>query len=515
MGRHPAGSTCPAGFEQTPGQLSWEGHEPYLWMARLAQERGATMLAFWNTPPWHMTVSGCAAGGADANVNNLRPDAEPAFAIHMAEVLKHCRDEWGLCFQYVCPINEPESNYWHEGGGQEGCHTDAAQAIRLASLLDRELRKRELDCRIQLFEAAQCKSVGYLDALLGDDRTAALLPTVTCHQYAPDEKAMRKWALRAQLSRKELWMSEWGDWELLANDPETQERHAFLYVDKIMQALNVMQAQAWCMWQVQYLFAAEKDRPVRRKTFWAVAHFSRFIRPGMQRIELLAGPRQGTAWIDPRANRLVLVLANSGDQPQTVQPDLAAFANARLRTAIRTDRTANLADVTDECRDTTFVLPPHAIVTVEYQYSGIRPLLLRNPGFEDLASKAWQYSGAEAGVEENYPAGGFRNGFIHAAPEGGSSLAQSVSGLVPGQTYRLEAQCAESGTDSRLTVQFGNMEKSTPVKGGGYSRYEILFEAPADGSATIRFACGARLDPDKHSWGTIDHTVLRPVVGNP
>jgi len=510
MGRRAAGSRCPAGFEQTPGKLNWEGHEPYLWMARLAQERGATMLAFWNTPPWHMTVSGCAAGGADAKANNLRPDAEHAFAIHMAEVLRHCRDAWGLRFRYVCPINEPESNYWHEGGGQEGCHTDARQAIRLTALLDEELSKRQLTCRIQLFEAAYSKSLGYLDTLLGNDRVASRVPVISCHQYVPNDKAMRQWGMRAQQNRKELWMSEWGDWKQLANDPETQEAHAFGYVGKILQAINVMHAQAWCMWQAQYLFAAKKDRLVRRKTYWAVAHFSRFIRPGMTRIELLAAPLQGTAWLDQKGHRLVLVLANPGDQAQTARPDLSRFTGTRLLTATRTDRQASFAEVTAELRASGFLsLGPRSIATLEYAYKGSAPALVRNPGFEELPDTAWQHEGAEAGVQENYPTGGFRNGFVHSPVDQGSALVQTVQGLVPGQRYRLEANCAESGTKSQLAIRIADQETAAPVQGGGYARYTVDFTAPANGQATIRFACSARLDAAKHSWGTIDNVVLR------
>ena len=57
------------------------------------------------------------------------------------------------------------------------------------------------------------------------------------------------------------------------------------YAVKIHQALHQMQAEAWHMWEPSFLFEGTDDELLPRKSYWAVAHYSRYLRPGIRRIE--------------------------------------------------------------------------------------------------------------------------------------------------------------------------------------------------------------------------------------
>ena len=72
------------------------------------------------------------------------------------------------------------------------------------------------------------------------------------------------------------------------------------------------------------------------RLLWALGHYSRFIRPGMRRIEL-AGDRHdpngvlGSAYLDLSARRVVAVYLNQAGEPHTVSPRLETHPAWRLQ----------------------------------------------------------------------------------------------------------------------------------------------------------------------------------------
>jgi len=84
---------------------------------------GMLVEAFSNSPPYFMTNSGCSSGAKLAFQNNLKEDAYDAFARYLADVAEHFASEWGIRFQSIAPMNEPNTNYWSAySNKQEGCH---------------------------------------------------------------------------------------------------------------------------------------------------------------------------------------------------------------------------------------------------------------------------------------------------------------------------------------------------------------------------------------------------------
>jgi O-glycosyl hydrolase len=66
--------------------------------------------AFSNSPPYWMTASGCASGNGEAN--NLPTDRVTDFADYLSDVVLHFRDEWGITFRTLEPMNEPNATWW-------------------------------------------------------------------------------------------------------------------------------------------------------------------------------------------------------------------------------------------------------------------------------------------------------------------------------------------------------------------------------------------------------------------
>ena len=70
--------------------------------------------------------------GAVDGSNNLRDDQYDAFADYLTEVVKHYRDEWGITFRTLNPLNEPSSDWWKKGNMQEGSHFTMRNRPRLS-----------------------------------------------------------------------------------------------------------------------------------------------------------------------------------------------------------------------------------------------------------------------------------------------------------------------------------------------------------------------------------------------
>ncbi len=326
------GGQCPPAFEPEDGVFDWDNpkHNEILWKIQGAAERGATMWAYWYSMPYWMTVSGCTAGHTDGSQNNLRTDMEGRFVEHISKVLAHFRDVWNIEFAYLSPINEPEADWWVYWGGQPGCHVSADQAIRLYAGLTAELPNYDLDPKLIAYDSAYTNTVGYLNTLF-DSAIAEDLEVLSCHQYVTSDAAMRKWAYLAGKHGKKLWMTEWGDW---TNWSPTEDSHLQMknYAEKIHEALTVLNVSAWVIWEPALLFNTDEAKNfVPRKSYWAVAHYSRHIRPGMQRVKSHDSDTDlnTTVWVDtatdPAGRSLVIVTYNSGEEDRDCTYDLSGF----------------------------------------------------------------------------------------------------------------------------------------------------------------------------------------------
>ena len=369
--RRPGGALNPLGYEPQDGLFTWEGHEISLWHCQGAAARGCRMVAFFNSPPAWMTVSGCTAGSVDGKTDNLRAGMEPRFAQYMCDVLAHYRDAWGIDFEFISPINEPEADWWKAGGGQDGCHVGVEQAKRIIRELRAELDRRGMPTRIQAYEAAYTNASWYLDALLADPQVAACIDTLTCHQYIVSEGALRTWARRAREAGKELWMSEWGDWT------NRGLRLAMNYATHLHQAHRVLQTPVWCVWEPGFLLEAKGDEVRPNKAFYAVGQFTRFARPGDVAVEVGSAPAaMTTAYLREAGKLLTLVAVNPTEQAQEVRYELSAFDSPGPAHLWRTSATEDLAQLPDvgvgEGLALALTLPPQSVTTAVVPYGGLR-----------------------------------------------------------------------------------------------------------------------------------------------
>ena len=320
--------------------------------------------AFSNSPPYFMTNSGCSSGAKRASENNLRADAYDAFARYLADVAEHFETEWGLRFQSISPMNEPNTSYWQAfSEKQEGCHFDpGASQSRILVALSEKLKEKGLDDILLSGTDETSIDTQALSLTQLSDEALSVISRVDTHAYAGSG---RNFLLRQVLQRgKNLWMSEVDSGDTLGKD--AGEMGAGLWLAReIMTDLNELKPSAWILWQVidnhiskdGYLGRKDSGMVDTSRGYWGTAvadhdrqqliltmkyyvfgQFTRYIRPGSR---LISVDKNTIAAEDPGLQRLVLVMMNPDDTEKAVRVDLSALSSSVApRTAVQMIRTS-------------------------------------------------------------------------------------------------------------------------------------------------------------------------------
>ncbi len=362
-------------FEYEDGKFNWQGHEDVLWMGKGAVKRNAKLWASWYGIPYWLSVSGCSSGSADGKSDNLIAGKEKRFIRHAIDIMKHFRDEWQMEFDWVNPINEPEADWWKVGGGQPGSGVSSGQAIILYDELDRALKANAFDAKIVAYDAAYTNTTGYLDVLLGSG-VRGKIDVLACHQYVTSDAGLKAWADRAKKNNKGLWMSEWGDWTNTKRTAESNMKQMMNYANKLHEAFDVLGANAWIMWEAGFIFDGNESGLGRRKSYWAVAHYSRHVREGFKRIGVVSRSDsvKTTAWVNrasgAKKGRLVVVTVNDGEKGCAVEYDLSGFESPVVSEIRRTSADEDYRLVPAVVKGSSLLLkvPGKSVTTISVEF---------------------------------------------------------------------------------------------------------------------------------------------------
>lgn len=122
---------------------------------RHAKERGVpTFIAFFNTPPVHMTLNGLGTNTGRGGTLNLKADCYDDFARYTADMIQTAEREDGIHFNYVCPVNEPDGHWNWQGPKQEGTPATNREIAHLAREFDAEFQKRNITTKILVNESS-------------------------------------------------------------------------------------------------------------------------------------------------------------------------------------------------------------------------------------------------------------------------------------------------------------------------------------------------------------------------
>lgn len=298
-------------------------------MLDMAVEYGAKeVILFCNSPHFSMTASGHASGGLTEYASNLPPENYAAFVDYVLTIA-----DWFVAQGYpvsaISPINEPQWSWGGDWVGQEGCHYTADETVAVLELFAKEMQKRNSPYRLNGPESGQLSPeyYEYIDKFFESEILNSFCDTYSGHSYWIDNKHWIKADTGKKFSEqypdKKFEMSEWCELPLTI-DSTTIDSGLYM-ANIIIQDLNLMNAVSWQSWTAvngDGLMEIKDGNLVIYSRYYAYMHFSKFILPGMKRIDVLDSLESNsklasTAFTD--GEKTVIVLVNNEETPQEIK----------------------------------------------------------------------------------------------------------------------------------------------------------------------------------------------------
>ncbi len=408
-------------FLREDGTYDWTQCDGQQWFMRQAKEYGvADFVLFSNSPPIYYTKTGKANTDGQTLSCNLKTTCFDDFAEFLATTAQHFADE-GYNITHISPVNEPQYD-WKDG--QEGAPWENTDIKKLARELDRSIRNRQLSTKILIPEAGSWYNLyggtnahanNQLDAFFKRSSTTTYLGTlasvekaVAGHSYwsvGTNEtlKEVRETA-RAKAEEYDVDIIQ-TEWSLLDDAPSIKagftgdygtasKMDIALYMGKVIYCdLLYGNMVGWSYWTA---FAQEKWGHKNRfhlirlnaaddigeesnadlkkggiltadKNLWVLGNYSRFIRPGYQRVEVSGADEMnglmGTAWLSPDAGTLVAVFVNMDKGSREVSLKFSGFDAQEINTYV-TDKNNDLQLDPSKKDITNLKFPSRSVVTV-------------------------------------------------------------------------------------------------------------------------------------------------------
>lgn len=361
-------------FEVAPDQYDWTRDANALWMLRAARDRGVEhFVAFVNSPPARMTISGLTTGEKDGK-SNLAPEMYSEFSQYLADVIRHLREVEGIPVDWLSPINEPQW-HWSYQNGQEGCHYGPDEVLELTRAVLKTLQEDQLDVQLSLFESGEWKTADvYIEKLASDPQVWEALPHLSIHSY---------WSTRADKERfvafmeknhpgKPLWMSEWTE---MQEGRDVGMESALAMAATIHDDLTIADVTSWQYWiavsKYQYrdglIYVSPLDRQiVQTKRLWVMGNYSRFIRPGFVRLETQGGNDTVlvSAYRSSGDQRWVVVAVNLANQPVEIKLEVLHGQLPEAVEQFETSEHRDLASIEATMGSDRWLLSPLSVTTL-------------------------------------------------------------------------------------------------------------------------------------------------------
>ena len=405
-------------MDPATGDLDWSKQAGQQFFLDQALSYGCDQFVmFSNSPPVRYTRNGKGYSG-NGEYSNLKDEHYADFANYMTTVLKYFRDNKGIDFDFVSPVNEPQYNW--EGTDQEGSGWQNSEIQHLATELDHALTADGLNTKILLGEAAAWNYLyepdgdpgrkDVIDNLFGAESSSYVgdLPNVAQiiagHSYWTDGNWSTMVDVRTKVGEKaataglKVYQTEWS---MLGDGYDPSEFVGFdnasymdiaLYMSKVIYCdLVYANASSWSYWTSMDLerwghknrFLLIKVTPAggaygditesgtheAMKNLWVLGNYSLFIRPDYKRIGLDLRDSSkdvfGSAYISPDSRRIVAVYTNLSANSYDVKARMENVSILDVKT-YTTSASQNLEEKVISDPANPILINPNSVVTVVY-----------------------------------------------------------------------------------------------------------------------------------------------------
>jgi O-glycosyl hydrolase len=371
------GVTTPARVAQTfrtsSGGYDWTRDPGGQTFLRYANQYGVPdLIGFVNSAPAVWTNNGKSCGGTLDSADNQ------AFATYLADVAQHFRDT-GVQLDYLSPMNEPTNSF--DTCGQEGMLVPVGQRDDVVRALGSTLAARGLTSRISADESTSVSAFNAeVPQWIGQSGTAQHVANLAHHTYDFPGDTARTAAMNVgRAAGKKTWASEIccfgasGGWSqgydpgigaglglagIMYRDFAVTYDTAFHWWTALSSELGCAPATGSCPttansagWNDGLIYydpgyASNGNQALYlTKRYYALAQFSRFVRPGAVRHNVTGAPAGVQVSAFDRAGQWTLVVANQNAAATPLSLHLNAKNTVSFGSARRTSATENLAAV--------------------------------------------------------------------------------------------------------------------------------------------------------------------------
>ena len=382
-------------YQNAAGVYDWNKQAGNRWFAQAAKARGVeNLLMFAITAPVHMTKNGLATGDAanEPNKLNLIADKYDDFADFLTEAAKNYT-QGGLPINFISPINEPQYDWAAPTGGnasQEGTAALNTESFQVIQQLNTSIANKALTTKVAFGEAGSHNhmnsieggvrgntmeyfwnpsSPGYLGNFNGVEKI------ISAHSYfaQPTLAALinNRTATAAKVSAVNNAVKFWQtEYSILENEDgivgggRDLGINTALYIARVIHTdLAIANAASWQWWLavspsdykdglvyvadpggVMGEIPSTKNDGIiyKSKMLWALGNYSRFVRPGMIRVDAsLAGftdPQNAatgvmiSAYKNPTTKEAVVVVINMATATERIKLNGINYTSAPLKT---------------------------------------------------------------------------------------------------------------------------------------------------------------------------------------
>lgn len=367
-------------FLNPNGEYDWNKCAGQQWFLTAAKKRGVEkIILFANSPLVQYTYNGRAFSNGGDTIN-LQPKYFEDYANYLVDVIRYFEGQ-GIMVDYLSPENEPQWDWKADNKGwasQEGTPASNPEVARLIRVLSDKLSVAQLETQLVVSDAGKINYMydtvdktnrgNQIDAFFNPVSESYIgnLPNVAhlicSHTYWSVHPMTELLSTRQKVvneinrvdSSLKYWESEYSILEPANEDLEAGHGRDLsmklaLYVSRIIHHVlttgNASTFQWWTAltkydykdgliylddstntnrWDAEY--AMHGGTYNESKTLWALGNYSRFVRPGMVRVEtnqsvIDSTQRYGvfsSSYIDEASGKLVVVLVNYGPDQQNI-----------------------------------------------------------------------------------------------------------------------------------------------------------------------------------------------------
>ena len=306
--------------------------------------------AFSNSPPYFQTVSGYVSGGFSSTSDQIRTDTLPQFAEYLVRVTEHLESTYGIRFDSIDPLNEPNTNYWGTtlgsngqptGGRQEGAHAGPALQAQVVQALKARLATATTKAVVSAPDETNPGTL-VTDWYNYPAAGQAAVSRINVHTYGTGQRTSVRDIAKAE--QKSLWMSEVeGSW----GHDYTSMDSGLGMAQRIIDDFRELEPSAWVLWQpvedaknmvaegnlqwgeihVPFDCTATdtlQTCPIKTNTKYdTIRNFTHYVRPGDHVVR--TDDTASLAAIGKDGKSATVVHTNAGTTAQAVTLDLSKF----------------------------------------------------------------------------------------------------------------------------------------------------------------------------------------------